>query len=961
MIYNIYKVAIALFLFTFGLSNVQAQISLVNAADNAKETFTLVEANNTTTIYYDSSDFEVVHIASKLLAEDVERVTGEKPKVSTEKPKSKTAIIVGTIGSSKIIDRLVKKGKLSVDGLKGSWEKYLYKTIKEPLPNVDEALVIVGSDRRGTVYGIFDLSKAIGVSPWYWWADVPAVKRKELKINAVDFVSKEPTVKYRGIFLNDEDWGLKPWASKLMDPEINDIGPKTYAKVFELLLRLKGNMLAPAMHEVTGAFFKYPENKVVADKYAIMMTSSHAEPLLYNNTTEWHHDINGDWDYVRNKEGVLAVLDKRVSEAAPYENIYTVGMRGIHDSGMSDVPEGYTKANVLEQVIDEERGILTKYIKEPAHEIPQVFVPYKEVLGIYESGMELPNDITIVWPDDNYGYIKKLSNTEEQKRSGGAGVYYHESYLGWPNDYLWLNTTNPALMYAEMQKAYTLGAKQYWLLNVGDIKPGEMGMQMFLDMAWNIDAFNFENASRYQVDQLSSIFGEKHKKELARIFDRYYFHSFTRKPEYMSWDWKWNSLFQHPKIKDTEFSFVNYNEAENRLNEYTEIANKAEAILNQLPEELKAAFFELVYYPVKGASLYNHKMLIAQKNRWYAKQGRAMTNTLVQKVQSYHDSIALITTKYNNQLNGKWEGMMTAPGFLPTPQLPPTQQIKLSQKPEMGLFIENQAHDSLQTYQLPQFNKYFDKSHFFEIYNRGALPFTWKATPSEDWIKLDRMEGTTDTQQRIQVSIDWNKIVSTETAKGKILVTDGKQTKRIEISAIAPQVGDNSLYIENNEVISINPTKFHRKKENGDIKFTAIKGLGYSNASLQLGNAKYDSGKNSYVAYDFYADKAGEVTIYTYMLPLFAKDRSHSTRYGIQVDDMAAITQSNDVGEYSEEWASNVIRNSAINKTKFVIDTPGKHTLKLFSIDPGMIVQKIIIDLGGLKDSYIGPDISKTK
>lgn len=954
---NKYKIALVVLVLIFSNFNkIHAQVSFVNN-QKGNSTFAIVDENSSA-IYYDALDFEVVKIASKLLASDIERVSSIKPSVSAEKPNTKSAIIIGTIGSNKFIDGLIKRGKIKVDDIKNQWERYSYKTIKNPFPGVNQALLIIGSDRRGTAYGVFDLSKAMGVSPWYWWADVPVKKRENIIINKIDFSSKAPSIKFRGVFLNDEDWGLKPWASKLMDPQINDIGPNTYEKVCELLLRLKANMLAPAMHEVTGAFFKYPENKVVADKFAIMMTSSHAEPLLYNNTTEWQQLVNGNWDYVENKEGVLAVLDSRVKEASPYENIYTVGMRGIHDTGMSEVPEGYTKANVLEQVINEERDILAKYIKKQKNEIPQVFVPYKEVLSIYESGMKLPEDITIVWPDDNYGYIKKLSNTNEQKRSGGSGVYYHISYLGWPNDYLWLNTTAPALMYAEMKKAHDLGSKKYWLLNVGDIKPGEMGMQLFLDMAWDFDAFNFENINQYQVNELSSIFGETYKKDLEFIFDRYYFHGFTRKPEYMSWDWKWSSIFSHPNIKDTDLSFVNYNEAENRLNDYAKISNKAEAILNDLPEAYKPSFFELVYYQVKGASLYNHKMLIAQKNRWYAKQQRASTNALVNDVIAYQDSLAAITLKFNNLLDGKWEGMMTAPGFLPTPQLPPTQEIELADKAEMNLFIEGQASDSLTNLELPHFNKQFNTTHFFEVYNTGKLPISWKAVTTENWIRLSQIAGTTKTQERVLVSIDWDKISSKAAVKGEIVISQGENTKHIKVSVVnfEKSIADfDTIYIENEGVISINPSKFHRKKENGGIKFKVIDGLGYSNASVQLGSAIHDSGEGSFIAYDFYASKGGDATIYTYMLPLFAKDKLHSTRYAIQIDDSEIITKSNDVNEYSREWASNIIRNSAINKTVVQINKPGKHTLKIFAIDPGMIIQKIVIDFGGLKASYLGP------
>ncbi len=936
-----------------------AQFEITTEVGSGHDCFPISLSNGASAIYTDMDDAEVVHTVAEHFAQDVERVASHLPTLrDIDDELSEYMIIIGSIGQNKLIDQLIADKKLNVSTIKGAWERYQVSTISRPFEGVKKALVIVGSDRRGTAYGVFSLSEAIGVSPWYYWADVPVTPKKEIHLKDINYNSKAPSVKYRGIFLNDEDWGLKPWASALMDPQINDIGPNTYTKVFELVLRLKGNIVAPAMHECTGAFFKYPENKIVADRYAIMMTSSHAEPLLYNNTTEWHQLINGNWDYVENKEEVLNAMDSRVAEASSYENVYTVGMRGIHDTGMSEVPEGYTKRDVLAEVIDEERKILTKYIDQPVEDIQQIFVPYKEVLDIYESGMQLPDDITIVWPDDNYGYIKKLSNKEEQNRAGGAGVYYHISYLGWPNDYLWLNTTPPALMYAEMKKAYDLGADRYWLLNVGDIKPGEMGTELFLDMAWDFDAFSFENINDFQIDRLSEIFGDKYRDELTHIFERYYYHGFTRKPEYMTWDWAWNSIFIHPNIKDTELSYQHYDEAETRLREYREIADMASDIMSELPEELKASFYELVYYPVKGASLYNHKMLIAQKNRWYATQGRTLTNELAQAAESYHDSLALITAAYNNLLDAKWAGMMTAPGFLPTEHLAPTETINLKDQGTLKVFAPNNLSTDNQLITLPTFEKSFDESQKITIYNTGKKSQSWTAK-SEEWILLSNKSGIITTQDEIEINIDWSKLSGESTQKGKISVQSGTTTHEIHINADPRSIADSQLYRAHHGVISIDPTDYHNKTEKGNIKFSKIPQLGYADNALQLGSAIYDSGEGSFVSYDFTVEEPGDITIHSYMLPLFAKDREHGTAYGIQIDDQPMITQSNDVKEYSREWASNVIRNSAINSNTFTVNTSGKHTLRIYAIDPGMILHKIVIDTGGLRDSYLGPPVRK--
>ncbi|AYD49386.1 hypothetical protein D6B99_09275 [Arachidicoccus soli] len=939
-----------------------AQIRVENKVQKGENAFPLVAEKHISTIYYDQADAEVVAKVAHLFAKDISSVSGEEPTVtSSSNPTVKTVVIIGTLGENKLIDKLISSKKINVDSIRGGWEQFIIKVIKNPFPKVSQALVIVGSDRRGTAYGTFTISKAIGVSPWYWWADVPVKKQKNIYIPNIDYSSKEPSVKFRGIFINDEDWGMRPWASKNMDPNIKSIGPNTYARICELLLRLKANTLAPAMHPPT-AFNKYPKNKLVADSFAIIMSSSHTEPLLFNNASEWSHKMNGDWNYVTNKDGILSVLDKRVRENSPYENIYTMGLRGIHDSPMADVPKGYSKVNVLESVIRDERGILEKYIKKPIDSIPQIFVPYKEVLNIYEQGMKLPDDITLVWPDDNFGYIKRLSDSKEEERSGGAGVYYHISYLGEPNDYLWINTTPPALIYEEMHKAYETGAKRYWLLNVGDLKPGELGIQFFMDMAWNINKINYDNIPDYESSFLASIFGEKYKNDLADIMHNYYRLGFERKPEYMGWDFDWKSMFSEEHIINTDFSFQNYNEAQNRLNEYDAISAQAKGIMEDLPKEYVPAFYELVYYPVKGADLMNKKMLVAQKNRWYARQGRSLTNQLSKDVTIYHDSIALITKHYNGLLNGKWNGIMTAPDQLPKPQTAPTEQINLPESAAMGIFVSGEdGINGFSSYHiLPRFSIFTKGRYKIEVYNKGKQALSWSATTNSNWLQLSKTEGNTGTQDDIWVSVDWSKAPIGSDIKASIQITGANKTELVYVSLFNPKNAPvkevKGMPVEDNGVVSIDPSKFNRKTEKQGVKVQVVKQLGYNGNSLQLGDVTDHAWNSSSTEYDFYTTDAGSVTVYTYALPVFARNKEHETRYGIKIDDSYTHWATTASDEYSFSWKSNVIRNAAINTTTFSIDKPGKHILKLIAGDPGMVIQKIVIDFGGMKRSYLGPE-----
>lgn len=963
------KLLIMLFLFC-GISAF-SQLKVNNKPKNPSD-FPLCAGGRVCNIYTDAGDYEVVKIVSGLFSDDLKMVTGVRGEVSTSKSmKGNEVIVIGTLGRNAFIDGLVKKKVIDVSAIRNGWEQYVIQVVNKPVKGIERALVIVGCDRRGTAYGTFALSEAMGVSPLYWWADVPAKKQTALFLETAEYTSKAPSVKYRGIFINDEGWGITPWAAKTFDPELGDIGPKTYAKVCELILRMKGNMLAPAMHPGSGAFNKYPENKVVADRYGIVMTSSHCEPLLFNNVTEWHKDTMGDWNYMTNEDGINKVLDKRISENSPYENFYTLAMRGIHDAGLVGVPKE-KEVSLIEKVLGDQRAILAKYIDRPIDSIPQLFVPYKEVMDIYERGLKVPEFATMVWPDDNFGYIKRLSNKEEQKRRGGSGVYYHISYCGEPHDYLWLNTTPSTLIYEEMRKAYDTGADRYWLLNVGDIKPGELGMKFFLDMAWDISKFDFESSYDFNAEYLASVFGEKYKKELKDILDTYYLLGFQHKPEYMGWGYLWNNHQDRERVIDTDFSFVNYHEAEKRMKEYDRISDKSEKIMNALPEEYRAAFYELLFYPVKGAALMNKKMLTAQQNRWYARQGRAATNLYAEKTQAYHDSLNYYTEKFNSLLNGKWNHMMSvSPGWMGKYQeMPPVDTYEVAQDGDMQIFVPGQdcTYGMSTLNVLPTVNPYLGKELFIELYNRGGKDFSWKATTKDSWIKLSKQSGKVSLQERISVSVDWAKVPSVTNITGEIEIVSGDKTGKVYLPLFNPKSPSKAelkgMYVEDNGCVSINAGRFQRKVENNGIQIRSVKGLGYENDCVQLGKATqavpnmWFTNKSPKAEYDFYTFNGGSATVHVYALPLFPIDSKHDTRYGIMIDDGMVQWMTTAAREYSGQWKLGVFRNSSISSTTLNIGKAGKHTFKLICGDPGIIIQKVVIDLGGMKRSYLGPDVT---
>ncbi|MDE7096735.1 MAG: glycosyl hydrolase 115 family protein, partial [Muribaculaceae bacterium] len=523
-------------------------------------------------IVYDTADFEVVANAAVMLQEDIHAITGVMPGLVTgDIPSGVNTLLVGTLGHSSLIDSLAEKGVIMADSIRGGWERFIIKNIS--CPDGASCLIVAGSDRRGTAYGVTTLSRSLGVDPWVWWADVPVTRRPAASVSA-DYISESPTIKYRGIFINDEDWGMLPWAASGLDKDIRDIGPRTYEKVCQLLLRLKGNMLAPAMHSCTGAFYSHPGSKIVADRYGIIMTTSHCEPIMFNNAalSEWNPERDGEWDYGTNRDVIYGKFADRLDEIADYENIYTIGMRGVHDEAMSRTRPVEERIALLERVIMEQRGLLSSRLGKPASEIPQIFIPYKETLDLYRKGLKVPEDVTVIWPDDNYGYMKSVSSPAERKRSGSSGVYYHTSYLGTPHDYLWLCTTPPAMMYHELKKAFDCGADRYWLLNVGDIKPAELDTQTFFDMAWDFERFSQDDVNGYQSALVADWCGEKYRQLVQKILDEYYRLAWIRKPEYMGWEIEWDS----PETREggpTDFSFSNYGDAWRRIDEYACLAS----------------------------------------------------------------------------------------------------------------------------------------------------------------------------------------------------------------------------------------------------------------------------------------------------------------------------------------------------------------------------------------------------
>ncbi|MEO8236524.1 MAG: glycosyl hydrolase 115 family protein [Flavobacterium sp.] len=603
--------------------------------------FPIVDSNQITSIYIDKNTDSLILWAVNELADDVKEITGKRPEIIQSDKVSKNGIYIGQASSNLFQSKIIQKE------LSNQWEKFSIKKEKDNL-------LVVGSDVRGTVYAIFEIAERLGISPWKWWADVHPIKKEKLTLQLPqNGLVSSPSVQYRGIFLNDEDWGLQPWAAKTFEKETGDIGPKTYEKIFQLLLRLKANTIWPAMHPSTKGFFTLPGNKEMAQKYHIVIGSSHAEPMLRNNVDEWKPKIYGDYNYFTNKTQVDKYWQDRLDEVKAFQNetIMTLGMRGVHDSKMEGAKDLKESISMVERIITNQREMLSNTFQKPLKEIPQAFVPYKEVLELYDNRLKVPDDVTLVWPDDNYGYIRRLSTPEEQKRAGGSGVYYHISYWGRPHDYLWLSTTQPGLIWYEMTKAYENGAKKMWIVNVGDIKPAEYDTEFFLDLAWNINSIKLDGINQHLKNWISREFTENIAEELSFVLKEYYRLASLRKPEYMGW----NQTEPTTPVKLSDFSAEG---SQNRIKAYDNLIQKVDNLSAFVPDERKDAWFQLVVYPVKGASYMNHKFLYWNLSSTTSDANQKKKYELL-SAEAYQ-KIKELTDFYNTKMsNGKWNQIMS--------------------------------------------------------------------------------------------------------------------------------------------------------------------------------------------------------------------------------------------------------------------------------------------------------------
>lgn len=950
--------------FALGQKNYVAEIP-------SRGSFPIVQAKNAATIFVDEGDYAGVVRAAGDLQADVARVTGFSPAIShDQKLPGKNVVIVGTIGKSEIIDRLIREKKIDAAEIAGKWESFLIQVVPKPLPGVVSALVICGSDKRGAIYGIYDLSEQIGVSPWYYWSDVPATHHDELFVKAGKFVQGSPSVKYRGIFLNDEAPDLSNWIAEKYGSApgfagVANYGPAFYTNLFELILRLNGNYLWPAMWN--NAFNEDDTNNpVLADEYGIVMGNSHQEPML-RAQKEWdrrYQKTIGSWNYAKHPDIVSNFWREGIARNKNYESIITIGLRGANDTEMAPGGPEANKA-LLENIVAVQRKIIADEVNPDVTKVPQLWCLYKEVMDFYNAGMRAPDDVTLLWAEDNWGNVRRLPTAEERQRSGGAGVYYHFDYHGGPRNYQWLNTSPLPKIWDQMSLAKQYGADRIWIVNVGHFKGYEFPLEYFMSLAWNSDRWTNDNLDEFTRLWAAREFGPEFANDIADIVSKFTKYNGRRKPEMLAPD---------------TYSLVNYQEAETVVADFKTIADRAEAIYQKLPTDRRDAFYELVLFPTKASALVNELYLAAGKNALFARQDRASANDFAAETRALFQADTNLMAYFNLQFaGGKWNHFMdqTHLGYT-TWQDPPHNSLRAIRLAEvevpdaaaLGVAVEGSEDAWPNTNSgagLPPFDSFNRQKHFIDVFNRGKTTFHFTAAASEPWIALSETGGTVEKDKRLWVSVDWSKAPQ-GVARGAVKIFDATDKVVVEVNAFNPtEPARDSMhgFVEGEGFVSIEPEHFTKKIDAGENQWIKIQDYGRTlsgmRATQPVDAPSATPGKDSAcLEYQMYLFSTGAVEVATITSPTLNFVPGRGLRVAVSFDDetpqvITLVPENYKAQNGNRDWEKTVGDNARTIRSSHSLAKPGYHTLKYWMVDPGVVLQKIIVDCDGMKPSYLGP------
>jgi Glycosyl hydrolase family 115/Gylcosyl hydrolase family 115 C-terminal domain len=936
--------------------------------------FCIAEDGAVAPICVDTNDYPGVLIAAGNLCADVNRVTGHTPAiVNAEDNPGTNAIIIGTVGKSRIIDRLIQAGKIDVSSITNQWESYFTQVVPHPLPGVANGLVIAGSDKRGTIYGIYDLSAEMGVSPWYWWADVPVPHQDDVFVKAGKFEQGPPAVKYRGIFLNDEAPDLTGWVKE----KFGNYNHAFYTNVFELMLRLRANYLWPAMWD--NCFNEDdPLNPKLADEYGIVMGTSHVEPMMRADK-EWNRlgYTANEWNYLTHSNLLDSFWEDGLERNKNYENIITIAMRGKIDTPMSET----ANISLLEEIVAAQRKIIAEVYHTNATAVPQDWALYKEVQEYYEKGMRVPDDVTLLWCDDNWGDIRRLPSPGSRARRGGAGVYYHFDYVGGPRNYKWLNTNPTAKIWEQMNLAYHYGARQIWIVNVGHLKGYELPIEFFMSLAWNPEPWPKEKISEFTRLWAERQFGPEYAAPIADILSKYTKYNGRRKPELLD---------------PNTFSLVDYQEADRVLADWKVITAEAEDIYQKLPQNERNAFFELVLYPTKACEQVNDLYITTARNRLYARQGRASANDLAAQARALFQADADLSAYYNHTLaNGRWDHMMdqTHIGYSywqqpPTNVMPQVEEIEIPTNADMGIALEGSTNvwpDAAAKPVLPEFDKFNQPVRYLDIFNRGQTPFEFSAVPGARWVELSATHGTIEKEQRLWVRVDWARAPkgsphapvkitgfllagsSDAGAQNRVLKGPTGKSVTVEVDVFNPRKPTTESldgFVEADGCVSIEAVHYTKKTDAGPVRWEEIPDLGRTLSAMSIFPVtapSVDPPKDSpCLEYQMYLFHPGKVEVEAMIDPTLNFVQGRGLRYALSFDDqppriVTAVPANYTALDGNHDWETTVKDSVRKVKTSFTLSKTGYHTLKFWMVDPGVVLQKLVVNLGGVQPSYLGP------
>jgi hypothetical protein len=903
--------------------------------------FALVDHQAAVPLLVSNDDWPGVVRAAGDLSADIDRVAGLQPALfhAAADVHNPDAVLIGTIGRSALIDDLVRRHKLDVSGIAGKWETAVTTIVEHPMPGVRRALVIAGSDKRGTIFAIYDLSEQIGVSPWTWWADVRVPHQDALFVEPGRHTQPVPAVKYRGIFLNDEAPALSGWVNE----KYGGYNSKFYVHVFELLLRLKANFLWPAMWNSAFAADD-PLNAKLADEYGIVMSTSHEEPMM-RAEKEWKR-ADGPWNYAENQKRIDEFWRTGMERDKNYEEIVTLGMRGVNDTPMS----ASANSELLEKIVAEQRQILKETVNPDLDRVPQVWALYKEVQSYYDNGMRVPDDVTLLWSDDNWGNLRRLPSMEERKRSGGAGIYYHFDYVGDPRSYKWLNTNPIPKVWEQMNLALHYGADRIWVVNVGDLKPMEFPIEFFLTMARTPDRWNQNNLDEYTRLWAAREFGPEHAADIAAAIEDYTRYNGRRKPEL---------------IDSSTYSVTNYHEADRVVQEWKLLATRVDMLAGELPQSERASFFELVQYPVDACANLAELYIAAGRNALYARQGRASANSYAAETRALFAKDAELTDKYNHKLlDARWDHMMdqTHIGYTfwnepPLNAMPAVTEVQPATVASIGVAVE----DSLGFRpSLGQFDSVAQQMRTLTLFNRGLTPVNFQVSTSDPWIVVSQSLGTVSSEDfPLDVHVDWANAPSgsahgniTVSQKGAAPLIVPLDTLRLANVTRANAEG----FVESDGYVAIEAADTTARTADGDVHWEELPGFGETRSAMTVFPVTAQSSTTAAsLQYRMYLYDSGSLTLETVLAPTLNFVPGRGLRFAVSVDDGPRTIVDTLEHNTQMDWAqavSNGVRKVSIPLT---IASPGYHTLKVWMVDPGVVLERAVLYHGPILPSYLGP------